>query len=69
MEGFISAKFLVEGLRRAGKTVNRESLIRALEDLKKHDLGGYLVELSSTKHSSGKFVDLMILGADGKFRR
>ena len=32
-------------------------------------LGGYLVELSSTKHSSGKFVDLMILGADGKFRR
>jgi branched-chain amino acid transport system substrate-binding protein len=69
MEGFISAKFLVEGLRRAGKGVNRESLIRALEDLRKHDLGGYLVELSPTKHSSGKFVDLMILGADGKFRR
>lgn len=69
MEGFISAKFLVEGLKRAGKTVNRESLIRALEDLRKHDLGGYLVELSPTKHSSGKFVDLMILGADGKFRR
>lgn len=69
MEGFISAKFLVEGLKRAGKGVTRDGLVRALEELKMHDLGGYLVELSATKHSSGKFVDLMILGADGKFRR
>jgi ABC-type branched-subunit amino acid transport system substrate-binding protein len=69
MEGFLSAKFLVEGLKRAGKNLNRDALVRALEDMKKHDLGGYLVELSATKHSSGKFVDLMILGVDGKFRR
>jgi len=69
MEGFLSAKFLVEGLKRAGKNLSRDALVRALEDMKKHDLGGYLVELSATKHSSGKFVDLMILGVDGKFRR
>ena len=69
MEGFVSAKFLVEGLKRAGKNLSREALVRALEDMTKQDLGGYLVELSATKHSSGKFVDLMILGADGRFRR
>lgn len=69
MEGFISAKFLVEGLRRAGKAVTREGLVRALEDMKIYDMGGYWVELSATKHSSGRFVDLMILGPDGRFRR
>lgn len=69
MEGFLSAKFLVDGLRRAGRGLSRETLIQALESMGKHDLGGYLVELSSSQHSSGKFVDLMILGPDGRFRR
>lgn len=69
MEGFLSAKLLVEGLRRAGKGLSRESLIAALESMGKHDLGGYVVELSATRHSTGKFVDLLILGADGRFRR
>jgi ABC-type branched-subunit amino acid transport system substrate-binding protein len=69
MEGFLSAKFLVEGLRRAGKGLSRESLVAALESMGKHDLGGYVVELSSSQHSTGKFVDLMILGPGGRFRR
>lgn len=68
MEGFLSAKFLVEGLRRAGKGLSRESLVAALESMGKHDLGGYVVELSSSQHSTGKFVDLMILGPGGRFR-
>lgn len=69
MEGFLSAKFLVEALRRAGSKPTRESLIHGLESMKSVDLGGYLVELSPTQHSSGKFVDLLILGRDGKFRK
>ena len=69
MEGFLSAKFLVEGLRRAGKVPTRESLVQALESLGRHDLGGYPIELSSAQHNTGKYVDLMILGADGHFRR
>ena len=69
MEGFLSAKFLVEGLRRAGKVPTRESLVQGLESLGKYDLGGYMIELSSNHHNTGKFVDLMILGADGRFKR
>ena len=69
MEGFLSAKFLVEGLRRAGKVPSRESLVQALESLGRHDLGGYPIELSSTQHNTGKFVDMMILGVGGHFRR
>ena len=69
MEGFLSAKFLVEALRRAGSKPTRESLIQGLEAMKSVNLGGYLVELSPTQHSSGKFVDLLILGRDGKFTK
>ncbi|MES2944648.1 MAG: ABC transporter substrate-binding protein [Pseudomonadota bacterium] len=69
MEGFISAKFLVEGLRRAGNKPTRESLILGLETMKMVDLGGYSVELSAEQHSSGKFVDLLILGPNGKFTK
>jgi branched-chain amino acid transport system substrate-binding protein len=69
MEGFVSAKFLVEGLKRAGNKPTRESLVRGLETMAKVDLGGFVVELSPTVHSSGRSVDMMILGRDGKFTR
>jgi branched-chain amino acid transport system substrate-binding protein len=69
MEGFVSANVLTDALKRAGRTVTREALIRALEDTKRLDLGGYLVELSPTRHSSGKLVDLLILDSEGKFRK
>lgn len=69
MEGFISAKFLVEALKRAGPKPTRQSLIQALEGMKGVNLGGYEVDLSATQHSSGKFVDLLIMGRDGKFTK
>lgn len=69
MEGFLSAKFLVEGLRRTGGKPTRENLIQAFESMRSTDLGGYPVELSSIQHSSGKYVDLLILGRDGKFTK
>ncbi len=69
MEGFLSAKFLVEALKGAGNKPTRESLVHSLETMKSVNLGGYPVELSPIQHSSGKFVDLLILGRDGKFTK
>ncbi|MFZ6655520.1 ABC transporter substrate-binding protein [Undibacterium sp. TJN19] len=69
MEGFVSAKVLVEGLRRSGKTPTREGLIRGLESMHKADLGGLTVTYSDHDHSGSEFVDLTIIGRDGKFVR
>ncbi|PJI95935.1 amino acid/amide ABC transporter substrate-binding protein (HAAT family) [Acidovorax sp. 69] len=69
MEGFISAKFLVEALLRAGTKPTRAALVQAMESMKNVSLGGYPVELSATQHSSGKFVDLLMMGRDGKFTK
>lgn len=69
MEGFISAKVLVEGLRRAGRNLTREGLVRALESMQRVDLGGLLITYSENDHSGSEFVELTLIGRNGKFIR
>jgi ABC-type branched-subunit amino acid transport system substrate-binding protein len=69
VEGFTAAKVLVEGLKRAGPNPTRDKLRTALETFKRVDLGGLEVSFSASDHSGVDFVDLSIIGEDGKFRR
>ena len=69
MEGFLSAKVAVEGLRRAGRNLTREGYIAALEKMQDVDLGGFFISYSPTNRAGSKFVDLTIIGRDGKFLR
>ena len=69
MEGFLVAKVMVEGLKRAGKNVTREGFISALENMQDVDLGGFFVSYSPKNHAGSKFVDLTIISRDGKFLR
>ena len=69
MEGFLTAKVMVEGLRRAGKNPTREGLVDALERMNDVDLGGFYVSYSPKNHAGSKFVDLTIIGRNGKFMR
>ncbi|MES2952509.1 MAG: ABC transporter substrate-binding protein [Pseudomonadota bacterium] len=69
IEGFAAAKVLVEGLRRAGPNPTPRGLRDALENMQKFDLGGLEVSYSATDHTGLDFVDLSIIGANGKFIR
>jgi branched-chain amino acid transport system substrate-binding protein len=69
MEGFLTAKVMVEGLRRAGSSPTREGLVDALEKMRDVDLGGFYVGYSPKNHAGSKFVDLTIIGRGGKFLR
>jgi branched-chain amino acid transport system substrate-binding protein len=69
MEGFLVAKVMVEGLRRAGKNLTREGFVDAMERMNDVDLGGFFVSYSPTSHTGSRFVDLTIIGRDGKFLR
>ncbi len=69
LEGFASAKVLVEALRRAGSKPSRERIQSALEGLGKFDIGGLEVGYSPTDHTGLDFADLSIISSDGKFRR
>lgn len=67
MEGYLTARVLVEGLRRAGRTLSREALITALESMHEVNVGGFTVNYSSKDHQGSTFTDLAILGRGGKF--
>lgn len=67
LEGFIAAKVLVEGLRRAGKDLTREKFIAAMESMSNLEIGGFLVRFASDNHNGSQFVDLSMIGHDGKF--
>jgi branched-chain amino acid transport system substrate-binding protein len=69
MEGFVTAKVLVEGLRRAGKNPTREGLIKALDSMREYDVGGFVIGFSPTNHSGSSFIDITIIGKDRTFRR
>ena len=67
MEGFIAAKVLAEGVRRASKEPTREKLITALEGLDRHDLGGVEVTYNGTAHMGSTFAEITMMGKDGRF--
>jgi len=69
LEGFISAKVIVEGMRRAGKNLTRDGLIRALETMEPYDVGGFKVYYSPEDHRGSRYVDLTIISKDQKFVR
>ena len=69
LEGYIAARVLVEGLKRAGRELTRERLVTALESLSRTDIGGFQVDYSSSNHNGSTFVDLTIIGRGGKFLR
>lgn len=69
LEGYIAAKVLVEGMRRAGKNLTRESLVDGLTKIRAADFGGFKVRYMPDNHNGSTFVDLTILSKGGKFKR
>jgi ABC-type branched-subunit amino acid transport system substrate-binding protein len=69
LEGFIAAKVMAEGLRRAGKNLTREGFVKAMESIDAFDVGGYKVGYSAANHNGSTLVDLTIISKDGKFVR
>ena len=68
MEGFLAAKLMAEGMRRAGSRLTRDALIGGLESLGELSLGGYSVSLGARDHVASSFVELSMLTGDGKVR-
>lgn len=69
IEGFVAAKVFVEGLRRTGRNLTRDSFIATLEKMNEIDVGGFYVGFSPANHNASKFVDLTIIGRQGRFLR
>ena len=69
LEGFIEAKVLVEGLRRAGARPTPASLVAALETLRDLDVGGYFVSYRPDAHHGSSFVEIDVINSAGEVAR
>lgn len=69
LEGYINARVFIEALQNAGKEPSREAFINATWNLKKLDLGGFQISASSSERSASPFVELTMVGRDGRFIR
>lgn len=68
LEGYINARLVTEALKRAGKDLTRDKLAAALEGAT-YDLGGYKVAYTPASHNGSRYVDLTIIGRNGRVLR
>jgi branched-chain amino acid transport system substrate-binding protein len=68
LEGYVAARVLVEGIRRAGGGSSRERFVEALEGLRKFDLGGYEISFSEKSRDGSRFVDTGVVSSTGQIR-
>ena len=69
MEGYAAAKVLVQGLRGAGSSPTRASLVTALDSMKAFDLGDLVISYSPADHTGLEMTDLSMITKDKGFQR
>jgi branched-chain amino acid transport system substrate-binding protein len=69
MEGYVAAKVLTEGLRRAGRNPTHDALASGLESIQNASFGGFNIDFGPRDHVASHFVELSMLTDDGKVRR
>jgi ABC-type branched-subunit amino acid transport system substrate-binding protein len=69
LEGYINARVFSEVLRAAGRNPTRASFIDAAWRTSRLDLGGFLTRFSEPGKSASTYVDLTMVGRDGRFIR
>lgn len=69
LEGYMAAKTFVAILKEAGRDLSREKFIDSAERMGVIDLGDFQVHFSPGHHEGSKFVELVLIGRDGKFVR
>jgi ABC-type branched-subunit amino acid transport system substrate-binding protein len=69
MESFIAAKVMVEALRRAGPDAGRERIAAALEGIRDFDVGGFTIGFGPGQRVGSKYVEVTVIGAEGRLLR
>ena len=69
IEAYITAKVMVEAIKRSGKDLTREKLVQTLEGMSNFDLGGFRVSFTANERAGSRFVDLTVVGSGGRVLR
>jgi len=69
LEGFLGARVVAQALEDAGPDLTREKFVASFERIKNEDLGGFFVNFGPGSHVGSRFVELTMIGHQGKFIR
>ncbi len=69
LEGYVNMKIVVDAMRRAGGNPSPESIKKALETFKSHDLGGVFVRYTPTERTGLTFSELSMIRKEGGYAR
>ncbi len=69
IEAYVTAKVMVDAIRKVGKDLTREKLTQTLESMSNTDFGGYRVNFTPNERSGSKYVDLTVIGSGGRVLR
>jgi branched-chain amino acid transport system substrate-binding protein len=69
--GYLNARVLLEGLKRAAaaKSLTPAGVTAGMESIGKYDMGGYPLNFGPTRHHGSSFVEITIVGPNGKYMR
>ncbi len=67
LEACISAKVLVEAIRRTGKDLTRDNLYKTLANFGAYDAGGYRVSFGPDSREGSHYVELAVISKHGQF--
>jgi len=67
LEGYVDARVLAEGLRRAGAAPTRAAIVAALEQVDALDLGGLRIAYGKGTREGSRYVDVAVIGSGGRF--
>lgn len=69
LEGFINARVFVEALKRAGRNLTRKAFLDAAWSIKRFDIGGFDVNFQQPGRNASRFIELTMIGRNGRFIR
>jgi ABC-type branched-subunit amino acid transport system substrate-binding protein len=69
LEGYINARVFVEALRRAGRNPTRKGFLDATWSMKRLDIGGFEVSFEQPGRNASRFIELTMVGRNGRFVR
>ena len=67
LETYVNARVLAEGLERVGKDITRSKLRTAMASVRALNFDGFVVDYSAPPYVGSKFVELGVLGTNGRF--
>ncbi len=66
LEGYLNIRLLVEAIKVAGPHPTGEKVMQALASMHDYRIGGFPIDFSASKRTGSNYLDIAVVGRDGR---